>query len=147
MSELSYFKSALSGLRQWKQLIWNFKLLIQRYAQFIFLAKGSGIVSAPHAVNDFSRKYFPFYILLTDQISLSDCLCFVRYWGSLCFSSPGPLLSPRPWPPIYIYRPWPSTCIYRPWSLNWIYQPWPRLWPPICIYQSRSRFYYYHSYY
>ena len=37
--------------------------------------------------------------------------------------------------------------IYRPCSLNCIYQSWPRLWPPICIYQSRSRFYYYHSYY
>ena len=26
------------------------------------------------------EKYFSFYILLTDQISLSGCLCFLRYW-------------------------------------------------------------------
>ena len=29
---------------------------------------------------DFSKKCFSSYILLTDQISLSDCLCFLKYW-------------------------------------------------------------------
>ena len=28
----------------------------------------------------FEEKYFPCYILLTDQIPLSGCLYFVRYW-------------------------------------------------------------------
>ena len=29
----------------------------------------------------FEEKYFSFYILVTDQISLHDCLYFVRYWA------------------------------------------------------------------
>ena len=28
----------------------------------------------------FQEKYFSFYILFTDQISLSDCFYFLRYW-------------------------------------------------------------------
>ena len=28
----------------------------------------------------FEEKHFSCYILLTDQMSLPDCLCFVRYW-------------------------------------------------------------------
>ena len=45
---------------------------------FDFLEKGLGIVSPPHFVKE---KYFSCYILLTDQISLSDCLYFLRYWA------------------------------------------------------------------
>ena len=83
---------------------------------------------------------------------------------ALCLA-PGPGLTPgpgsQPWFPICIYRPWSPICIYRSrppifiyrprppifiwsWSLNCIYQPWPRLLPAVCIYQSRSRFYYYY---
>ena len=29
----------------------------------------------------FEEKYLSYYILLTDQISLSGCFCFVRYWA------------------------------------------------------------------
>ena len=50
---------------------------------FDFLEKGVGIVSQSHFTNDFSRKLFLMlysYILLTDQISLRDCLYFFRYW-------------------------------------------------------------------
>ena len=49
---------------------------------FDFLEKGLGIVSPPHFMRDISRKMFPMlqYILLTDQISLADCLFFLRYW-------------------------------------------------------------------
>ena len=36
----------------------NFKLLIQRYAQFQFF-KNFALVSPPHFVHDFSRKIFP----------------------------------------------------------------------------------------
>ena len=39
-----------------------------------------GVVSRPHFVYDFSRKKFLFFILLSDQIYLSDCLYFWRCW-------------------------------------------------------------------
>ena len=51
---------------------------------FDCLEKGLGIVSPPHFVYDFSRKqekFFSCYIPSTDQISLSDCLYFLRYWA------------------------------------------------------------------
>ena len=38
------------------------------------------IVSPLHFAYDFLRKFFSCYILLTDPISLSDCLYFLRYW-------------------------------------------------------------------
>ena len=34
----------------------------------------------------FQEKCFPCYILLTDRISLSDCLYFLRYWA-ICVQS------------------------------------------------------------
>ena len=45
-----------------------------------FLEKGLVLVSSPHFVYDFSRKFFSCYILSTDQISFPDCLYFSRYW-------------------------------------------------------------------
>ena len=42
---------------------------------FNFSEKGLGLVSPPHLMYNFSR-----YILLIDQISLSDCFYFLRYW-------------------------------------------------------------------
>ena len=53
----------------------EFRLLIQRYAQFWLFRKGSG--------NSYSTTFcvcFWCYILLADQISLSNCLYFLRYW-------------------------------------------------------------------
>ena len=52
---------------------------------FNFLKKGLGIVSPSHFVYDsvVIHKCCLGYILLTDQISLPDCLCFLRYW-SIC---------------------------------------------------------------
>ena len=49
---------------------------------FDFLGKGLGIVSPSHFVCDFSSKilFKLYYILLTDQVSLSDCHYFLRYW-------------------------------------------------------------------
>ena len=47
---------------------------------FEFLDKGLGIVSLTHFVDDFSTK-ISCYILLTEQISLSGCLYFLRYWA------------------------------------------------------------------
>ena len=43
--------------------------------------KGLGIVFASHFVYDFSKKCLSSYILLTDQISSSRCLYFLRYWA------------------------------------------------------------------
>ena len=48
---------------------------------FDFLDEGLGIVSPPHFMCDFSPKmYTQCYILLSNQISLSGCLYFLRYW-------------------------------------------------------------------
>ena len=41
---------------------------------FDFLEKGLGIVSPPYFENNFQEKLLSSYILLTDQISLADCL-------------------------------------------------------------------------
>ena len=46
---------------------------------FDFLEKGLGVVSSSQSVYDFSKKV-SCYALLTDQISLPDCLYFLRYW-------------------------------------------------------------------
>ena len=48
---------------------------------FNFSEKGLGLLSPPYFVYDFSKKCFSCYILLTDQISLSDCLYFSRNWA------------------------------------------------------------------
>ena len=48
---------------------------------FNFSEKGHGLVSLPHFVYDFSKKKsLSCHNLLTDQISLSDCLYSSRYW-------------------------------------------------------------------
>ena len=49
---------------------------------FNFAEKGLGIASLPHFDTlsmIFQEKCFPFYTLLTDQMSLPDCLYFLRY--------------------------------------------------------------------
>ena len=48
---------------------------------FIFLEKGLRIVSPQYFVYDFQEKCSSYYILLTNQISLSDCLYFLSYWA------------------------------------------------------------------
>ena len=48
---------------------------------FNFSEMGLGLVSPPRFVHDFLRKMFLSCILLTDPISLSDCLYFLRYWA------------------------------------------------------------------
>ena len=48
---------------------------------FSFLEKGLGIVSPPYFVLIFQQKCFSCYILVTDQISLPDCLYFLRCWA------------------------------------------------------------------
>ena len=50
---------------------------------FCFFTKGSGTsFSTTFSVWSFKKKkYFSSYILLTDQISLSGCLYFLRYWA------------------------------------------------------------------
>ena len=47
-----------------------------------FSVKVLGQVSPPHLAYDFSEKIcFSCYILLNDQISLSDCFYFSKYWA------------------------------------------------------------------
>ena len=48
---------------------------------FDFLEKCLGIVSPPHLVCYFWTKSFSCCILLTDQVSLPDCLYFLKYWA------------------------------------------------------------------
>ena len=52
---------------------------------FNFSEKGLGLVSPSHFVYDFSRKMYSFYILLTDQISLSNCFRLWEYWAIQLF--------------------------------------------------------------
>ena len=48
---------------------------------FGFKEKGLGLVFPPYFVYDFQETCFSCYILLTNQILLSDCLYFSRYWA------------------------------------------------------------------
>ena len=52
---------------------------------FNFSERGLELVYPLHFVYDFQEKRFSCYILLTDQISLSDCLYFSKYWA-ICVS-------------------------------------------------------------
>ena len=52
---------------------------------FDILEKGFKIVSSPHFHFDFSRKIV-YCVLLTDQISLSDCLLFLEIFGKICIA-------------------------------------------------------------
>ena len=54
--------------------------LIQSF--FFFLKKKGDLepVSLSHFCITFEEKYLSCYLLLTDQISFSCCLCFMRYW-------------------------------------------------------------------
>ena len=45
-----------------------------------FLENDLEIVSLPHFVYDFSKKMF-LMLYSTDQISMCDCLYFLRYWA------------------------------------------------------------------
>ena len=69
---LPYNKSKLyKTLDYWSRDMLNFN----------FSEKGLGLVSWPHFAYNFSKKNFPFSILLTDQISLSDSFYLLRYWA------------------------------------------------------------------
>ena len=71
---LSYNKSKLyKTLDYWSRDMFNFN----------FLEKGMGLVSLPHFVHDFSKKWFSWYIQLTDQILLSDSF---TSWGNMCIT-------------------------------------------------------------
>ena len=48
---------------------------------FDFSKKSLGIASSPNYVYDFSRKMLLMLYSLTDQISMSDCLYFLRFWA------------------------------------------------------------------
>ena len=48
---------------------------------FNFPEIGLGLVSPPHFLKKKKEKGFSCYILLTDLMSLSDCLYFSKYWA------------------------------------------------------------------
>ena len=59
-----------------------FRLLIQIYSLFLVFRKGSGnSFSTIFCVWFFKKKCFSCYILLTQQIALSDFLYFLWYWA------------------------------------------------------------------
>ena len=59
-----------------KKTLWNFKLLIQRYAQFLFFRKGSRSIFSI----TFCEKCFSWYILLIN----SDSQIFIVRFPLLC---------------------------------------------------------------
>ena len=58
-------------------------LAFTSYKAFLKIKKKSG-TSLPISFSEWflKKKYFYCYILLTDQISLSGCLYFVRYYNT-----------------------------------------------------------------
>ena len=56
-------------------------LFFTSYNAFLKKLRCLELASLPHFLMIFEEKYFSFYILLPDEISLSDGLCFVRYWA------------------------------------------------------------------
>ena len=46
----------------------------------IKIKRGLELVFLPHFCIIFKEKYFSCYSLLIDQVSLSGCFYFVRYW-------------------------------------------------------------------
>ena len=54
-------------------------MLSPHIKRFLKLKRGLELVSLPHFLNNFSRKFLYFSVLLIDQISLPGCLYFVRY--------------------------------------------------------------------
>ena len=73
LSNVTLFQpDSLSGLKK--------KFRPEDMLNFEFLEKSLELVSPPHFVYDFLEKYFSCHILVTDQISLSDYLCFLGYW-------------------------------------------------------------------
>ena len=55
-------------------------LLLPHIKQFKKIKRGLELVSLPHFLHNFLEKFFFCYILITDQVSQSSCLYFVRYW-------------------------------------------------------------------
>ena len=47
---------------------------------FDFLDKGIGLVSLSHFMYDFTRELFLMLDSINKQVSLRDCLYFLRYW-------------------------------------------------------------------
>ena len=52
------FRLSSKPRRTIAQTVQMFRLLIERYAQFRFFRKGSGLVFPPHFEYDFSRKIY-----------------------------------------------------------------------------------------
>ena len=76
-----YFDSPQLGIQK-KKLYKTLDYRSRDKLKFDLLEKGLGIVSPPGFFCMMLQvKCFSSYILLTDQISLSDCLYFLSYWS------------------------------------------------------------------
>ena len=72
---------------QWKQIVQNFRLFIQIYTDFKLFRKWSEnslwFESVWVAIDTlcmiYHKNFFSCYILLTDEMQLSDCLYFWKY--------------------------------------------------------------------
>ena len=64
-----YFDSPQLGI-QWKQIVYIFRLLVRRYAQFLSFRKGSG--------NSFSTRFCEGFF--NKNVCLSDCLIVITSW-------------------------------------------------------------------
>ena len=58
---------------------WNY--CSEDMLKFYFFENVLEIVPPPHLMHHFCRKIFLMFYLLTDQISLSDCLYFMTLWA------------------------------------------------------------------
>ena len=74
-----YISCSQLGIKQ-KHTVELFRLLIQRYAQFWFFKNESENSLSNTFCVWFFKKNISHNILLTDQISLPDCLYFLKYW-------------------------------------------------------------------
>ena len=82
---IRYFVTSKLQIKEFGHTIKEIKLyetsdcLTRDTLNFQLLEKGLGLFSPPHFCMIFQEKHLSYYILLTDQISLPDCLYFLRY--------------------------------------------------------------------
>ena len=66
-------------IQVWYKL-WCWLLAFISYKVFWKAKRGLELISLPQFLHFFEEKYFLCYIPLTDQILLSDCFYFLKYW-------------------------------------------------------------------
>ena len=96
-------RTTTSGLMRWKQVVTSLVSILfnspwlgntvkinwikfqtvdpKKCSILIFLGKGLGLVFSLLLCMIFQEKYLSWYTLLNNQISLPECLYFLRYWA------------------------------------------------------------------